>query len=129
MTDVLVSPFAPTQGQRVICLIPADDGFLLVTEDRIAISHGKRVTMDLPIVEIRRIQLDIERRRPATFVIVPDSPGEEWRRIYKNNEWSDVWENQIDGLRGCADVLQVGQVIVVAAMAHIEPRNVHAGRH
>ena len=33
--------------------------------------------MDLPIVAIRRIQLDIERRRPATFVIVPDSPATE----------------------------------------------------
>jgi hypothetical protein len=34
-------------------------------------------------------------------LIVPDSPGEEWRRIYKNNEWSEVWENQIEDLRGC----------------------------
>jgi len=34
-------------------------------------------------------------------LIVPDCPGEEWRRIYKNNEWSEVWENQIDGVRGC----------------------------
>jgi hypothetical protein len=68
-------PVSPTE--RVLCLIPTDGGHLLVTEDRIATSHGDRVTMDLPIVALRRIQLDIERRRPATLVIVPDSPGTE----------------------------------------------------
>lgn len=34
-------------------------------------------------------------------LIVPDCPGEEWRRIYTKNEWSNVWENLIDGVRGC----------------------------
>jgi hypothetical protein len=34
-------------------------------------------------------------------LIVPDSPGEEWRRIYKNNEWSEVWEELIDEVTGC----------------------------
>jgi len=34
-------------------------------------------------------------------LIVPDCPGEEWRHIYKNNEWSAVWEKLIDNVRGC----------------------------
>lgn len=34
-------------------------------------------------------------------LVVPDCPGEEWERIYKKNEWSDAWENRIDGVRGC----------------------------
>lgn len=34
-------------------------------------------------------------------LIVPDCPGEEWRRIFKNNEWSEVWENLIDHVKGC----------------------------
>lgn len=34
-------------------------------------------------------------------LIMPDCPGEEWQSVYKNNEWSDVWENLIDGVRGC----------------------------
>lgn len=34
-------------------------------------------------------------------LIVPDCPGEEWQRIYKNNEWSETWENQIDSVGGC----------------------------
>ena len=34
-------------------------------------------------------------------LIVPDCPGEEWRRIYKNNEWSEVWESLIDNVTGC----------------------------
>ena len=77
MIDGLDTPLSVATSDRVYCLIPSDGGHLLVTENRIAISHGQRVTMDLPIVAIRRIQLDIERRRPATFVIVPDSPSTE----------------------------------------------------
>ena len=77
MTDTVDTAFPVNSAERVLCLIPTDGGHLLVTEDRIATSHGDRVTMDLAIVEIRRVQLDIERRRPATFVIVPDSPSTE----------------------------------------------------
>ena len=77
MTDTVDTAFPVSAAEQVLCLIPTDGGHLLVTEDRIATSHGDRVTMDLPIVAIRRIQLDIERRRPATFVIVPDSPSTE----------------------------------------------------
>ena len=77
MTDTVDTAFPVSSAEHVLCLIPTDGGHLLVTEDRIAMSHGERVVVDLPIVEIRRIQLDIERRRPATFVIVPDSPRTE----------------------------------------------------
>ena len=77
MTDTIDTAFFVGSDEDVLCLIPTDGGHLLVTDERIAISHGTRVTMDLPIVAIRRIQLDIERRRPATFVIVPDSPSTE----------------------------------------------------
>ena len=77
MTDTVDTAFPVSAAENVRCLIPTDGGHLLVTDDRIATSHGHRVTMDLPIVEIRRIQLDIERRRPATFVIVPDQPSSE----------------------------------------------------
>lgn len=34
-------------------------------------------------------------------LIVPDCPGEEWQHIYKKNEWSDTWEDRIDGVHGC----------------------------
>ena len=77
MTDTVETAFPVSPTENVLCLIPSDGGHLLVTEGRIAISHGDRVTMDLPIVAIRRIQLDIERNRPATFVIVPDQPSTE----------------------------------------------------
>jgi hypothetical protein len=77
MIDTVDTAFSVSPTENVRCLIPTDGGHLLVTDVRIATSHGHRVTMDLPIVEIRRIQLDIERRRPATFVIVPDQPSTE----------------------------------------------------
>ena len=77
MTDAIDTAFAITSAEYVLCLIATDGGHLLITKDRIAVSHGHRVTMDLPIGALRRIQLDIERNRPATFVIVPDSPQTE----------------------------------------------------
>ena len=42
-----------------------------------AISRGVRLALDLRFDEIRRIQVDIERHRPATMVVVPDSPRHE----------------------------------------------------
>ncbi len=51
-----------------------DDSRILVTDRRIAVAQGERVALDIPIENVRRIQFDIEKSRPATLVIVPDSP-------------------------------------------------------
>lgn len=34
-------------------------------------------------------------------LIMPDCPGEQWQLVFKNNEWSEVWENLIDEVCGC----------------------------
>jgi hypothetical protein len=46
-----------------------------VTDRRLVVTTGGRVTMDVAYGELRRVQFDIEREHPATFVIVPDSPA------------------------------------------------------
>jgi hypothetical protein len=63
--------------EHVLADVETEDGRLLVTDRRLAISRGVRLALDLRFDEIRRIQLDIERHRPATMVVVPDSARNE----------------------------------------------------
>jgi hypothetical protein len=53
----------------------AMDGIVAVTDRRLVITNDERVTLDVAYGELRRIQFDIERGRPATFVVVPDDPS------------------------------------------------------
>ena len=54
----------------------ADGHVVVVTDDLLRIGSGDNVQLDVPIEDVRRIQFDIERDRPATLVIVPDAA---WR--------------------------------------------------
>ena len=51
---------------------PAGDNIVIVTDRRLAIGSNERLTLDVSIDNLRRIQFDIERKRPATLVIVPE---------------------------------------------------------
>jgi hypothetical protein len=53
----------------------AMDGIVAVTNRRLVITSNSRVVLDVPYGDVRRIQFDIERGRPATFVVVPDDPS------------------------------------------------------
>ena len=55
----------------------ADGHVVFVTDDHLRVGSGDLVRLDVLIEEVRRIQFDIERERPATLVIVPDSPSDE----------------------------------------------------
>jgi hypothetical protein len=50
---------------------------VVVTNRRLAVADDERVALDVPYPALRRIQFDIERDRPATLVIVPQSPRDE----------------------------------------------------
>ena len=41
------------------------------------VSENERIALNVAIHGIRRIQFDIERVRPATLVIVPESPSDQ----------------------------------------------------
>lgn len=47
---------------------------MAVTDRRIIVQDDHRVALDLPFDGLRRIQLDVERDRPSTLVLVPDQP-------------------------------------------------------
>jgi hypothetical protein len=51
----------------------AIDAFVAVTDRRLAVVNDQRVLIDTPFDGLRRIQFDIERDRPATLVVVPES--------------------------------------------------------
>ncbi len=44
-----------------------------VTDRRLIVSEFERVALNVAIDAIRRIEFDVERKRPATLVIVPES--------------------------------------------------------
>ncbi len=50
---------------------------LAVTTRRVVVAEPYRVHLAVPIENVRRIQFDLERRRPATLVIVPEHPSDE----------------------------------------------------
>jgi hypothetical protein len=50
---------------------------LVVTDQRLVVVTRERQLLDVPLDGVRRIQFDIERRRPATLVIVPEHPNHE----------------------------------------------------
>lgn len=47
---------------------------LELARDRLTVVAGLHTVLDVGIGEVRRIQFDLERGRPATLVIVPDQP-------------------------------------------------------
>ena len=66
------TPF-PSPSEVVYAVVEAIGVRLSMSDERITVSlpeQGK-VLMDMPLRELRRIQFDIERNRPATLVIVP----------------------------------------------------------
>jgi hypothetical protein len=50
----------------------ANGTVIAVTKERLVVAEGDSPVLDIPFSELRRIQFDIERGRPATLVIVPE---------------------------------------------------------
>jgi hypothetical protein len=50
------------------------DSTVAITDRRLIVTSGERVELDIPYDQLRRVQFDIERGRPATLVIVPEWP-------------------------------------------------------
>ena len=53
----------------------ATGAHVLVTDRRLVVASGDRVALDVAYPGLRRIQFDIERKPPATLVIVPEDPA------------------------------------------------------
>lgn len=63
--------------EQVHVTATAGDNVVIVTDRRLAIGNQERLVLDVPIDNLRRIQFDIERDRPATLVVVPERPQDE----------------------------------------------------
>lgn len=64
-------------GEEIRARAAAADAVLAVTDRRVVVADPARVALAVSIDGIRRIQFDIERTRPATMVIVPESADHE----------------------------------------------------
>ena len=53
------------------------DAIVAVSDRRLIVKARERIALSVSIEGLRRIQFDIEKRRPATLVIVPDEPRDE----------------------------------------------------
>jgi hypothetical protein len=62
--------------ERLHIVARTSDHQILVTDRRVAVADEHRVALDIPIGNLRRIQFDIEKSRPATLVLVPESPSD-----------------------------------------------------
>lgn len=59
--------------EKLQAIAKADEYRILVTDRRVAVAQDQRIALDIPIRELRRVEFDIEKSRPATLVFVPDS--------------------------------------------------------
>lgn len=55
----------------------ARDQQVIVTDRRLAVADDERIALHIGHHQLRRVQFDIERQRPATLVIVPEDPADE----------------------------------------------------
>jgi hypothetical protein len=59
-------------GEELKIQARATEAILAVTDRRLVVTAAERVALAIGFEDLRRIQFDIERDRPATLVIVPE---------------------------------------------------------
>jgi len=64
-------------GEQLRARARATDAVLAVTDRRLVVATPRRITLAARFEDIRRIEFDIERNRPATLLIVPESANHE----------------------------------------------------
>lgn len=64
-------------GEEIRVRAAARDALIAVTDQRLVVATQARLALAVPFESVRRIQFDIERRRPATLVIVPEAAEDE----------------------------------------------------
>lgn len=64
-------------GEEIRVRAAARDALIAVTDQRLVVATQARLALAVPFESVRRIQFDIERRRPATLVIVPEAAQDE----------------------------------------------------
>lgn len=70
--DAIKARLGPNEAVRG--LIDGTDGRLVLTDHRVLVSENGRITLDVPIANLRLVEFDVERQRPARVIVVPESP-------------------------------------------------------
>ena len=92
----------------------AREAVLAVSDRRLIVAARERLTLAIGFAEVRRVQFDIERDRPATLVIVPEEAHNE----------PQVLAIPPDQLRATAEVLAlIGDGL--AQFRHVDRGNAH----
>jgi hypothetical protein len=64
-------------GEALQATARGTEAILVVSDRRLFVAASERIALSLRIDELRRIQFDIEKSRPATLVIVPEASRDE----------------------------------------------------
>ena len=75
-------------GEELRATARAQDAYIAATSRRLIVIANESLAIDVPYKDLRRVQFDLERKRPATFVIVPDSPAHPARVL--DIPWDEV---------------------------------------
>jgi hypothetical protein len=75
LEPLILGSLAP--DERLRAQAHAREGTLAVSDRRLIVASRERVALSIPFNDLRRIQFDIERDRPATMVIVPEEAHNE----------------------------------------------------
>ena len=62
--------------ERLHATARVNEAIVAVTDRRLVVANATKVAIDIPWDRLRRVQLDIERDRPATLVLVPEWPSD-----------------------------------------------------
>jgi hypothetical protein len=71
----VVQALEPDENIHVVAR--ALNATLAVTDRRLLVAADERLALSVPLDNVRRVQFDIERARPATLVVVPEMPQDE----------------------------------------------------
>lgn len=69
------------QGEAVRGVVDGTDGRLVLTDRRVFVAENGRITLDVPIDRLRLVEFDLETRRPASVIIVPEDPRDPPRQL------------------------------------------------
>lgn len=75
--------------ERVEHRARAGEAVIALTDRRLAVVDAARVALAVDIDQVRRVQFDIEKRRPATLVIVPEHPSDMPQTLAVHPEYYD----------------------------------------
>ena len=68
-------------GEQVRNIVEGIEGRLVLTDRRVFVAENGRITLDVPIDRLRLVEFDLETRRPATVIIVPEDPRDPPRQL------------------------------------------------